>query len=436
MTFDEADRYIKHRQSKTNSLSSRGISKTVPAKIRAHCFFSARVAEERILAKIREVSDAFSAGTLSQSEARHRLRSWLKGQGLDDGSAGIKNLASTARIDLILKQNKRMAVSVGKYAQDRDPAVEERFPCWKYHAGRNPRDAHRDLDGKVFRKNDPIWQKIFPPWEFNCNCWVENSDEEPENESVSAALAPPPPASGFEFDPADAFEDFRLDKYQFGNSPPAIVHAASQAREMSQEALKRVSAAAGDVVVQADDWWHGLSKSDRKVILNYTASDPYRLNKKHRAPKRDQAQEWTMSKDYDMTNEASREMDRLSRVLSTGVKYLGTTYRVLAMDDTADYEKILNALNSNIFGLKGFNSSSVTQEGTRAYSSGNEKHKIMFHILGRNGVYLGNHSWIGSDEEVLFDRKIKFRALKSWEKGYIKPYTDNDGIEHIAITEV
>ena len=61
MTFDEADRYIKHRQSKTSSLSSKGISKTVPAKIRAHCFFPARVAEERILAKIREVSDAFSA---------------------------------------------------------------------------------------------------------------------------------------------------------------------------------------------------------------------------------------------------------------------------------------------------------------------------------------------------------------------------------------
>jgi hypothetical protein len=120
----------------------------------------------------------------------------------------------------------------------------------------------------------------------------------------------------------------------------------------------------------------------------------------------------------------------------SGVKYKGTTYRVLATDSDKDYQKILKDLDSNIFGLKGFNSSSVTQEGTLAYCSGNQRHKVMFHIQGRNRVYIGDHSWIGSDEEVLFDRKIKFRALKSHENGYIKPYSDENGIVHIAITEV
>ena len=72
----------------------------------------------------------------------------------------------------------------------------------------------------------------------------------------------------------------------------------------------------------------------------------------------------------------------------------------------------------------------------KGFASGKQKHKVMFHIQGRSGVYIGNHSWIGSDEEVLFDRKIKFRALKSHEKGYIKPYSDEKGIFHIAITEV
>ena len=100
-------------------------------------------------------------------------------------------------------------------------------------------------------------------------------------------------------------------------------------------------------------------------------------------------------------------------------------------------KKYLKILKKSILGLKGFNSSSVTPQGTLAYSSGNQKHKVMFHIQGRNGVYIvGNHSWIGSDEEVLFDRKIKFRALKSPENGYIKPYSDKKGIFHIAITEV
>ena len=139
MNYEEADAFIKARVSKSTSLSSHGISRSVPPKIRAHCFYAARVADDRILEKYREVSDAFSTGKMTQSEARHALRSSMKAAGQDDGSASIKNLASTARIDLVLTQNKRMAVAVGKYARDRDPVVEERFPCWKYHCGRNPR---------------------------------------------------------------------------------------------------------------------------------------------------------------------------------------------------------------------------------------------------------------------------------------------------------
>jgi hypothetical protein len=79
----------------------------------------------------------------------------------------------------------------------------------------------------------------------------------------------------------------------------------------------------------------------------------------------------------------------------------------------------------------------ITSElATAAYLDNDKQYKIMFHIHGRNGVYIGDHSWIGSDEEVLFDRKIKFRALKSGETGYIKPTVDEKGIFHIAITEV
>ena len=152
MNFNDANDYIKHRLSKTTALGSDGISKMVPAKIRAHCFFSARVADERILAKIREVSDAVSGGTLSQSEAAAKLRLWLRAEGKDDGSKKITNLASKARVDLILTQNQKMALAVGKYTKDRDPAVEKRFPSWQYHCGRNARDSHSRYDGMIFLK--------------------------------------------------------------------------------------------------------------------------------------------------------------------------------------------------------------------------------------------------------------------------------------------
>ena len=38
--------------------------------------------------------------------------------------------------------------------------------------------------------------------------------------------------------------------------------------------------------------------------------------------------------------------------------------------------------------------------------------------------------------KVLFDKKVKFRALKPWEKGYIKEDIVKDGYKHIAIMEV
>ncbi|MBQ9089172.1 MAG: hypothetical protein IJY46_10390 [Lentisphaeria bacterium] len=285
--------------------------------------------------------------------------------------------------------------------------------------------------GKIFHKDDPFLQTHTPPWEFNCNCWVENCDEDPVPDDESQKLIPEPPESGFEFDPMDAFEDFRLDKYNFGNSPPAIVKAASEARRMSDEAKARILDLAPETVKASDDWWASLSRSEREVIENYTAGDRFQLNLKHRARGKT-----SPSKELDMTNAASQEMDRLSAILQDAPKYKGVSYRVLAMDNESDFKRVLDDLDESIWGLKGFNSTSLTPNGTIAYLDNNRKHKIMFHVHGRNGVYIGDHSWIGSDEEVLFDRKIKFRALKSGETGYIKPVTDANGIIHIAITEV
>ena len=45
-------------------------------------------------------------------------------------------------------------------------------------------------------------------------------------------------------------------------------------------------------------------------------------------------------------------------------------------------------------------------------------------------------TWVQTDREVLFDEKVKFRALHSGEKGYIEEGTYDDGFVHIALVEV
>ena len=208
MKYEAANEFLKNRLTLPTALHSRGISDALPPAVRAHCFFSARVAEARVLEKLRAVSDAYSRGDLGLSEARDQLQRWLDSEGVGDpAAAAITNLSSTMRLNLILRQNAAMAAAVGRYQVSRDPDIEERWPCWRYITGANPRPEHAALNGKVLRKSDSFWKTHYPPWDFNCNCDVEDSDEEPQK-------APPhddrAPASGFQFDPADPFREFDL----------------------------------------------------------------------------------------------------------------------------------------------------------------------------------------------------------------------------------
>ncbi len=76
------------------------------------------------------------------------------------------------RARLILTQNLRQAYAAGRRSQQYDPDVMKLQPYLQYvhFDSRAPRPAHVALDGKVFRKDDPIWGSITPPNGFNCSC--------------------------------------------------------------------------------------------------------------------------------------------------------------------------------------------------------------------------------------------------------------------------
>ena len=206
MKYEAANEFLKKRLMLPTELHSKGIADALPPVVRAHCFFSARVAEARVLQQLRKVSDAFSRGDLGLAEARTQLQKWLDNKGIGDpSSAAITNISGSMRLNLILRQNAAMAAAVGRYQVSRDPDIEERWPSWKYITGSNPRPEHAALNGRIFLKSDPFWKTHYPPWDFGCNCDVEDSDEKPQT--------PPqmePSASGYSFDPADAFREFDM----------------------------------------------------------------------------------------------------------------------------------------------------------------------------------------------------------------------------------
>ena len=212
-------KFIESRVNLPTDKGSAEIARDIPAVIRARAFFSARVAEAHILERFREISDRYSSGEISRDEARHLLRQFARSEGKDDGTKALRNLASTARLNLILDQNAKMARAVGQYEAMHRPANLQMFPYVIYRASvgsKHPRGSHRQFDGKVIAKNDPWLKNHWPPWEFGCNCDLQNctakkaaglpglTDEDRKVASQSV----------FEFDPSTAFEEYNLTSLQ------------------------------------------------------------------------------------------------------------------------------------------------------------------------------------------------------------------------------
>ena len=213
------NQFISRRVSMPTEKSHAELVRDVDAGVKARSFFSARVADARRLENIRKISDAYSRGEMSLGEARNILKESLRAEGFNPHEGGLRNLAGTARLNLILRQNASMAHAAGEWARMHDPDAMAVFPYVRYHArsDRRTRSEHAHLDGKIFRKDDPFLRTHTPPWEFNCRCWLEEITAKAAGKTQELIQKPTPEnkvrvdsRSGFVFDPARAFEEFDL----------------------------------------------------------------------------------------------------------------------------------------------------------------------------------------------------------------------------------
>ena len=182
VTFSEARDWLRRRVSVPTNLGSLEIAAAVPAEVRNQAFFSARVASASILQKLRENVAEIAAGELGYAEARTRMKEILALEGYEIAAPGeaddrdVKKIQSSARLDLIFRQNVAMAHSRGQREVSEHPAVVELFPNYRYIANT---DRHEAFDGIVLPKSDPFWQTHYPPIDFNCECFVIDEPGEP-----------------------------------------------------------------------------------------------------------------------------------------------------------------------------------------------------------------------------------------------------------------
>lgn len=95
-----------------------------------------------------------------------------------DGSVKEVDLSLPHRLRTIFNTNMRTSMMAGRYRQMKDTA--SRRPYWRYVAvmdGRT-REAHRLLNGKIFRHDDPFWDSHFPPNGWGCRCRVVSISKE------------------------------------------------------------------------------------------------------------------------------------------------------------------------------------------------------------------------------------------------------------------
>lgn len=169
-------------------------------------------------------------------------------EGTDPGKEVL--LGSPWRLKTIYRTNFDVAYASGHYKAMTDN-IDDR-PYWMYNAvlDSNTRPSHRALHGKVFRADDPIWDKIYPPNDWGCRCSVIPLDKadlkemnvpQPSrlpNEESEKLIRKINPGKGWDYNPGKASLEFDNDFGNFSiykNQPSFIDYNRPSVKDLSDD---------------------------------------------------------------------------------------------------------------------------------------------------------------------------------------------------------
>jgi SPP1 gp7 family putative phage head morphogenesis protein len=111
-----------------------------------------------------------------------------------------------SRLKVIYDTNIQMSYSQGKYKQQK--LISNIYPFWKYTQKERPtkRHDHSRFHNKVFRHDDPIWKKIYPPSGFGCKCSVVPIKDNSRMETGNTYLPDIENSKDFQLSPLKAWE--------------------------------------------------------------------------------------------------------------------------------------------------------------------------------------------------------------------------------------
>lgn len=154
----------------------------------------------KVEGKLREsVSGLISQGA-TVSEAKKVL-------GIEFQKAGIA-VGGDHQLETVFRTQTQLAYSAGRW--EADQAVDDILWGYKYVTvgDERVRPEHEALEGTTLPKDDPFWDKFFPPNGWNCRCQAISIFEERAKVRPDMTLedgTPVQPDKGFEFNPGKVF---------------------------------------------------------------------------------------------------------------------------------------------------------------------------------------------------------------------------------------
>lgn len=143
---------------------------------------------------------------------RRLLESLQSGGTLDDFARQMREEAVSlgvteadpSYLETVYRTNVASAYGAGRYRQTRSPAVVAARPFVEYRTSRDDRvrKSHVELDGLVFRQDDPDWPRYAPPNGFNCRCVTVVRRDPGNKRLVRAADLTVLPDKGFDAPPS------------------------------------------------------------------------------------------------------------------------------------------------------------------------------------------------------------------------------------------
>lgn len=174
----------------------------VPLALRERAQFSARVESARVLSTIQEKLQTrigmmkeqvrYGEAFVDRSSFIGDLRKIAEAEGLGDGSGGLTDITSRARLGLIFDMQTRQAAEFARYVAGQDRDLLDAFPAQELIRVEE-RNLERDWRGRwsaaggrmyggrmIALKTDPIWSRIsrfgtpYPPFDYGSGMGVED----------------------------------------------------------------------------------------------------------------------------------------------------------------------------------------------------------------------------------------------------------------------